>query len=128
MSSSILSRDLGLLVGRVLLVIVYVVGVTSLVSGQVPVDYAAGKGFPGWLTWAGYLVKVFGGLAVLLGLQARLGAAGLIVFTAITAFVFHPYPDSVFLKELSMIGGLVLVLMVGPGRFSVDHYLAHRAK
>lgn len=121
MSSNILSRDLGLLVGRALLVIVFVMGGLSLIKGQVPVDYAASKGFPAWLTWSGYLVKVFGGLSVLLGLFTRIGALGLIVFTTLTAFVFHPYPDNVFLKEISMIGGLILVLAVGPGKYSLDH-------
>lgn len=121
MNSNFLSRDVGLLVGRVLLVIVFAMGAMSLIKGQVPVDYAASKGFPAWLTWAGYLVKVFGGLSVLLGLFTRWGALGLIVFTTLTAFVFHPYPDNVFLKEISMIGGLVLVLAVGPGKYSLDH-------
>lgn len=128
MNSNVLSRDLGLVVGRVLLVIIYVLGVTSLVTGNVPVDYAASKGFPAWVTWAGYLVKVLGGLSVLFGFMTRLGALGLIVFTVITAFVFHPYPDMVFLKEISMIGGLIVVLAVGPGRFSADHYLSQRSK
>jgi putative oxidoreductase len=124
--SGFLSRDLGLLVGRVLLVIVFVIGGLSLIKGQVPVDYAASKGFPAWLTWAGYLVKVFGGLSVLLGLFTRIGAIGLIVFTTLTAFVFHPYPDNVFLKEISMIGGLILLLSVGPGKYSIDHTMAEK--
>ena len=118
------NADLGLLVGRVLLVAIYVMGGLSLIKGQVPVDYAASKGFPAWLTWAGYVVKVLGGLSVLVGFMTRLGALGLIVFTLITAFVFHPYPDMVFMKEISMIGGLIVVMMVGAGRYSLDHKLS----
>ncbi|MEM7083099.1 MAG: DoxX family protein [Pseudomonadota bacterium] len=114
-------RDAGLLVGRVLLVFIYVLGAIALIKGSVPVDYAASKGFPAWLTWAGYIVKVAGGFAVLLGFMTRLGALGLIVFTLLTAFVFHPLPDTVFFKEISMIGGLILVFIVGPGRYSIDH-------
>lgn len=121
-----MSRDIGLLIGRIMLVTVYVLGVTALFKGQVPVEYAAGKGFPAWLTWAGYIVKVFGGLFVLIGLFTRLGASGLIIFTLITAFVFHPLPDSIFFKEISMIGGLVLLLIVGPGRLSCDNYLSRK--
>ena len=128
MKSKILSPDLGLLVGRVLLVIVFVFGGIAIIKGQVPVEYAASKGFPAWLTWIGYLVKVFGGISVLVGLLTRLGAVGLIVFTIMTAFIFHPYPDTVFLKEISMIGGLILLLAVGPGRYSVDHHLSQSAK
>ena len=124
MSEGFLSRDVGLLVGRVLLVIVFVMGGMALIKGQVPVEYAASKGFPAWLTWAGYLVKVFGALSVLLGLFTRYGAIGLIVFTTMTAFIFHPYPDNVFLKEIAMIGGLILVLTVGPGKYSLDHKMA----
>lgn len=108
------------LIGRILLVVVYFLGGFSLLSGNLPIDYAAGKGVPAALVWVGYAIKLFGGLAVIIGFQTRLAALGLIVFTLGTAFIFHPYPDNVFLKEISMIGGLLVLLAVGPGSLSVD--------
>jgi len=109
-----------LLAGRILLVAIYFLGGLSLLKGQVPVDYAATKGVPAVLVWAGYAIKLFGGLGIIIGLFTRLSALGLILFTLGTAFIFHPYPDSVFLKEISMIGGLLVLLATGPGSISVD--------
>ncbi len=109
-----------LLIGRILLVAIYVIGGFSLLKGDVPVEYAATKGMPALLVWAGYAVKFFGGLAVLIGFYTRLGAFGLILFTLGTAFIFHPYPDMVFMKEISMIGGLMVLMAVGPGAYSID--------
>ena len=109
-----------LLIGRVLLVAIYVIGGVGILKGQVPVDYAATKGVPAALVWIGYAIKFFGGLAVLIGFYARLGAFGLVLFTLGTAFIFHPYPDMVFMKEISMIGGLIAIMAVGPGAYSID--------
>lgn len=113
-----------LLIGRILLVVIYFIGGFSLLKGSVPVDYAASKGVPAILVWIGYAIKLFGGLAVIIGFQTRLAALGLIAFTIGTAFIFHPYPDQVFLKEISMIGGLVVLLAVGPGSLSIDGRLS----
>lgn len=115
----------GLLVGRILLVIVYFLGGFSLLKGEVPIDYAASKGVPALLVWIGFAIKLFGGLAVILGFFTRWAALALVVFTLGTAFIFHPYPDMVFLKEISMIGGLLILAAVGPGDLSID---ARRAK
>lgn len=120
------SQPILLLIGRVLLVTVFFLGGFSLLKGSVPVDYAASKGVPAALVWAGFALKLFGGFAIIIGFQALLAALGLIVFTLATAFIFHPYPDQVFLKEISMIGGLILLLAVGPGSFSIDERLSKR--
>ena len=114
-----------LLVGRILLVIIYFLGGLSLLKGQVPVDYAATKGVPALLVWVGFAIKLLGGFAVIIGFFTRWAALALLVFTIGTAFFFHPYPDMVFLKEISMIGGLLILAAVGPGDLSVD---ARRAK
>jgi len=76
----------------------------------------------------GYLVagvEVVGGLMVLVGLKARWGALLLAVFTALTVVFVHHFWDmsgdafqqnlTQALKNLSMIGGLLLVVAVGSG-------------
>ncbi len=111
-----------LLMGRVLLVLVYFLGGFELFGGMDDnVEYAAAKGIPGFLVWVAFLLKLVGGLAIIVGFQTRLAAFGLIIFTLCTAFIFHPYPDMVFLKEISMIGGLLLLSAVGPGELSLEH-------
>ena len=112
-----------MLAGRVLLAIIYFLGGFSLfgdMSGVV--GYAATKGVPELLVTAAFALKLLGGLAIIIGFQTRLAALGLVIFTLCTAFIFHPYPDMVFMKELSMVGGLLILAAVGPGELSVDSF------
>lgn len=110
--------------GRVLLVLIYFIGGFGLLSGDVPVDYAASKGVPAFAVWIGFAIKLFGGLAVIVGFQTRIAALLLVLFTLGTAFIFHPFwvegEWNSFWKEISMIGGLLLLAAVGPGALSVD--------
>lgn len=71
-----------------------------------------------------------GGLLVL-GLQTRLAAVGLAVFTLATALIFHAnwvQPPQVvnFMKNVAMIGGLAQVVAFGAGPFSLDGWRARR--
>ncbi len=109
-----------LLVGRILLVLIYFIGGLGLLSGSIPIDYAASKGVPELLVWAGFAVKLFAGLAVIVGYQTRIAALALIVFTLATAFIFHDLFGTVFMKEVSMIGGLLVLAATGAGKFSLD--------
>jgi putative oxidoreductase len=75
----------------------------------------------------GYLiiaVEVICGLLVLIGLKARWAALVLAVFTACTIIFVHPFweggPDQIAnrteaLKELSIMGGPLLIVAVGAG-------------
>ena len=107
-------------VARTALVLIYFMGGFSLLSGNVPVDFAATKGVPAFAVWVGYAIKLFGGLAVIIGFQTRIAALALVLFTLGTAFIFHNDFGNVFWKEISMIGGLLLVAAYGPGELSVD--------
>jgi putative oxidoreductase len=81
----------------------------------------------------GYLVagvELLGGLMVLVGLKARWGALLLVVFTALTVVLVHHFWDMTgvafktnmteALKNLSIIGGLLLVVAVGSGPGAMD--------
>jgi putative oxidoreductase len=80
---------------------------------------------------AGYLiagVEVVFGLMILVGLMARWAALGLFVFTAGTIFFVHHFwdmPDffeqmQQALKNLSIMGGLLLIVAVGAGPNAMD--------
>ena len=80
----------------------------------------------------GYLVaaiEIICGLMVLIGLKARWGALVLIVFTACTIIFVHRFWEggatmienrTEALKDLSIIGGLLLVVAMGSGPSAVD--------
>lgn len=107
-------------IARIALVLIYFMGGFSLLTGNAPVEFAATKGVPAIAVYVGYAIKLFGGLAVIVGFQTRIAALLLVLFTIGTAFIFHGEFDSVFWKEISMIGGLLLLAAYGPGELSVD--------
>jgi putative oxidoreductase len=85
------------------------------------------------LFFAGAVVfELAGGLSLLLGYKARLGALALLLFLIPVTLVFHswwtyadPTPRRVnmlmFLHNLTLMGGLVLFMTRGPGPLSLDH-------
>lgn len=116
-----------MLVGRVLLGLIYLIGgLTWLFSSGPPVDYIASKGFPAaaLLGWVALVFKLGGALLIVLGFKTRLGVLLLVLFTLVTAFGFHPVwvegQYNPFMKEMAMIGGLLILAAVGPGAISLD--------
>lgn|SRR5262245_31359739 len=77
-------------------------------------------------------LEIGGGLSVLLGCCTRLGALALIVFLVPTTLIFHDFwveegPKRTeqmvqFMKNLALLGGLLMVVAHGAGRFSLDHW------
>jgi len=74
------------------------------------------------------VVEIGGGGAICLGWQTRLGALVILLFTATVTIVFHRFwnmpPDQAavqrlfFMKNLSVMGGLILLMAFGPGRMA----------
>lgn len=93
-------------------------------------QYMAASGIPAQLTGlllAGAIVlEVVGGLSVLLGYKARWGAIALLVFLIPTTLIFHTdFSQRMqiiqFLKNLGLIGGLLMVYYAGSGPLSLDN-------
>lgn len=118
------SNDGVLLVGRILIALIYASAAVGLLSGKVPVEFAAnGAKFfalPAFIVWIGYSIKVVAGVCIIIGFQTRLSALALSVFTLITAFNYHDIGGTIFMKEMTMLGGLLVLAAAGPGRFSLD--------
>jgi putative oxidoreductase len=82
--------------------------------------------------WSAAAVELVGGLSLLLGFKTRLGALVLFLFLIPVTLTFHSwwtYTDPkeqqvnmlFFLHNLTLMGGLVLVMANGPGPISIDH-------
>jgi putative oxidoreductase len=74
---------------------------------------------------AAVFVEVGLGLALLVGYRTRAVAAVMAAFTLVTAFAFHFNLGDQnqfihFLKNLSIVGGLLQVVAFGGGAFSLD--------
>jgi putative oxidoreductase len=71
------------------------------------------------------LLEFFGGLAILVGFKTRIAAIALAVFTIAASLVAHTnFADQIqmlmFLKNLSITGGLLVLSAFGPGALSLD--------
>lgn len=126
-------KDIVALVGRVLLAVMFVVAGYGKITGYGgTAGYMASAGLPmvGVLLPLTILVELGGGLALIVGWKARWVALVIAAFTALATVVFHNFwavvPEAkmvnelMFLKNVAVIGGLLLVWAFGPGRLSVD--------
>ncbi len=128
------TRDLVALVGRVLLAVMFVYSGYGKIGGFEGTAHAiASKGLP--LPEIGaaiaLVVELIGGIMLVVGWKARWAAAAIVVFTAVATYYFHDFwhiadagahmtNQIMFLKNIAVIGGMLLVVAFGPGRFSVD--------
>ncbi len=91
-------------------------------------------------TTLGYViaaVEVLGGISILLGFKARWGAIALLLFTACTIIFAHNFwlmegatraaNQVQALKNLAIMGGLLLLAAAGSGRYSLDDLIGRRA-
>lgn len=87
--------------------------------------YMQAMGVPGALLPLVILTELGGGLLLLVGFQARLVAFLLAGFSLISAVIFHYQPADqmqmiMFMKNLAIAGGLLLVTQYGAGAFAID--------
>lgn len=125
--------DLGLLAARVCLAAVYLFsGIDKLIhrADSIAELNAVGLPQPAILRYAVIAVQLVGGLMVLLGSHAALGAAMLLAFTAVATLLAHRPQDhqgparrmqiTIALEHLAICGGFILLMLTGPGRYSFD--------
>jgi putative oxidoreductase len=126
----------GPLVGRLLIAFIFIFAGYGKITGfEGTVGYIASKGLPlPQLAAVGaIIVELGGGLMLVAGWKARWAAAALFVFTALAALIFHnfwavPADQAMmaqnqmihFMKNVSMMGGLLYVIVHGSGPLSVE--------
>jgi uncharacterized membrane protein YphA (DoxX/SURF4 family) len=127
------ANDIGLLLARLMLSLVFLwSGIDKAMhwSEGLGEIVSAGLPYPSLLLPATVLVQLGGGLAVALGIFARLGAAALASFTVAATVLFHDFwavGDPVerqhqlttFLEHIAILGGFTAVIFLGAGRIRV---------
>ena len=121
------------LAGRILLAVPFVVsGYGKIGAFAATAAVMAGKGLPlaDVLLALAIVIELGGGLALVIGWMTRWAALAIIVFTVVATLVFHNFwavpadqalmQQISFMKNLSIIGGLLLLVAFGPGRYAVD--------
>jgi putative oxidoreductase len=126
-------KDWAALLGRIALATIFVIsGYGKLTGFDGTVGYIASKGLPApqFFAAVAVLIELGAGLALAIGWKTRWAALLLIVFVLVITPIFHNFwavpPEQVmgqkvnFLKNLSILGGMLLLFGFGPGRYSVD--------
>ena len=116
--------------GRILLAALFLLaGLSKLGAYSATAAYMASAGIPGALLPAVIATEVLGALAIILGWKTRTVATLLAGFSLLTALTFHTnFGDQtqmiMFLKNVSITGGFLLLIANGAGRYSLDGRLA----
>jgi len=141
------SNDLTLTVARVVLAMVFLGHGTQKMfgwfgglgySGTLAV-FADTMGIPPVLTTMAMVAEVFGGLGLLVGLLARIAAAGVLVVMIVAPLANGLYvrffmnwtgrnPGEGFEYHLLAIALILVVLVHGAGALSLDRWIASRAR
>ena len=121
------------LAARILMALLFLIaGYGKIVAFAGTAGYIASKGLP--LPQLGVViaivVEVGGALALIAGFQTRAVALVMAVFTVITGLIFHNFwalpaeqvgvNQIMFLKNLSIAGGLLMMSAFGAGALSLD--------
>ena len=131
--------DVALLCARVLIGYIFVLGGWGKLMGLAGfASYLEQHGIPAGNAFAllGAAVELVGGLALIAGVATRYVLLAVIAFTLIATGIAHRFWEFEasarraqainFNKNMAMIGGMLALFVAGPGRFSIDGWLARR--
>ena len=118
--------------GRLLIAALFLIsGFGKMATPALTQGYIASAGlpFPLLAYLVAIVIEVGGGILLVLGYQSRIVASVMAVFTVATALSFHrDFADqnamAHFLKNISITGGLLQIVALGAGSFSIDSRLA----
>jgi putative oxidoreductase len=114
------------LAGRILLAVLFIPAGFSKISGYEGTQgYMEAMGVPGMLLPLVILLEIGGGVLLIAGFQTRWVALVLAGFSLVAGFLFHFQPAEqlqmiLFMKNIAVAGGFLLLVAKGAGAYSVD--------
>jgi putative oxidoreductase len=127
------TQAIPVVIGRILLALMFVLaGIGKLTGLEGTAGYIASKGLPApmLLAVAVGVLELVAGVLLIIGWQARWAALALAVFTVVASVIFHNYwampaeqqmmQQLMFMKNLAVTGGLLIVFAYGAGTLSLD--------
>ena len=125
-------QELASPLGRLFIALIFLVSGLNKISGYEGTQgYMEAMGVPGGLLPLVILTEVVLGLAVIVGYRTRLAAFGLAGFSLLSGAIFHGnFGDQMqmimFMKNVAIAGGFLLLVAHGGGAYSLDRWLAGR--
>ena len=129
-SSTSTVKNVSELAGRILLSGLFLLsGVGKVGAYAATAAYMSSVGVPGVLLPVVIATEVLGATAIILGWQTRVSALLLAGYSLLAALIFHTnFADQIemimFLKNVSIAGGFLLLVANGAGPLSFDRRLA----
>jgi len=123
-------KNVSELAGRILLSVLFLLsGVGKIGAYGATAAYMSSAGVAGVLLPVVIATEVLGSIGIILGWQTRVAALLLAGYSLLTALVFHTnFADQIemimFLKNVAIAGGFLLLVANGAGALSVDRRLA----
>jgi len=127
------TQGIPVLAARILLALMFLLAGLSKFAGlDGTAGYIASKGLPmaGLLAFGTAALEVGGALLLIVGWKARWAALALAAFTLMASVLFHNYwampadqqmmQQLMFMKNLAVAGGLLVLFAFGPGSLSLD--------
>lgn len=128
------SQAIAALIGRILLALMFLgAGISKFggLDGTAGYIASAGLPLPKLLAIATAVLEVVAALMLIVGWQVRWAALALAAFTLLATVLFHNYwampaaqqftQQLMFMKNLAIVGGLLVVFAFGAGAVSLDH-------
>ena len=118
----------GPLVGRILLAAIFLKSGIGKIGGfAATAGYMSSKGLPmvDVLLAITIVIEIAASAMIIAGFKARIGATALLLWMIPVTVIFHnfwavPAEINMFMKNLAIMGGLLLVMAFGSGSMSMD--------
>ena len=114
--------------GRLFLSTLFLIeGIGKISTQEGVVMYMEVYGVPGILFLPALVVEILFPLLLILGYKTKWVASVMALFTFAVAIIFHTdfsegMQMMLFLKDIAIAGGFMIVVAYGPGKISLDHY------
>ena len=114
------------LVGRIRISAIFLFsGVNKVFNYDVTTGWMESFGVPGFLLIPAIIVEIIFPILIIIGYQTRIAAGGLLLFSLLTAFIFHlDFSNQMqiiaFLKNVGLAGGMLFLVVHGAKDFSLE--------
>ena len=116
-------------VGRILISALFLIeGLGKVSIREDVIMYMEDYGVPGILFFPAVILEILFPLILIGGYKTKWIASIMALFTFTVAIIFHTdFSEGMqmilFLKDIAIAGGFMIIVSHGPGKISLDHYL-----
>tara|TARA_X000000368_G_scaffold406736_1_gene385395 strand:+ start:178 stop:564 length:387 start_codon:yes stop_codon:yes gene_type:complete len=114
------------LIGRIMVSAIFLFsGINKILNYDGTVGWMEGYGIPGVLLIPAIIIEIIFPILIIVGYQTRIAASGLLLFSLLTAFIFHlDFSNQMqviaFLKNVGLAGGMLFLVVNGAKDFSLE--------